>query len=234
VSVEPYVRYPRRLLAARQRGELTFDQYSLACYLCGAADYRTGTYVGTVGQLADGLGWESHHRTLRRDLEALKGGLWIDYEVQKRQRQPYVIRLTGLLVLDALAGPEMAAATRTREHTENDSEDSTRTPQLGHVSKTKDPMSQSHGGETVQPERHCGDAVPEPVPDAPSTSTALRRGEDDLGREDQGEPVTFEKDSLDPEVREAVERAERARREHEFVRLLMEQFPGSELREISP
>jgi hypothetical protein len=97
---EPFVSVPRRLDEALLRGEMTDRTYSVASFLCAAADYSTGLYVGTLAMIADGMQWTGSHDTLTRSLAKLKDGAWIDFESTKGQRKPYEIRLTGLLVRD--------------------------------------------------------------------------------------------------------------------------------------
>ena len=97
---EPFVSVPRRLDEALLRGEMTDRTYSVACFLCAAADYSTGLSVGTLAMIADAMQWTGSHDTLTRCLARLKEGGWIAFESTKGQRKPYEIRLTGLLVRD--------------------------------------------------------------------------------------------------------------------------------------
>jgi hypothetical protein len=102
VKSEPYVPVPRRFGQALLRGEMTDRTYSVGCFLCDAADYKTGLYVGTLAAIADGMQWTGSHDTLTRSLARLKEGAWIDFESMRGKRKPYEIRLTGLLVRDRL------------------------------------------------------------------------------------------------------------------------------------
>jgi hypothetical protein len=200
VSIEPYVRYPRRLLQAQDQGELTYDQLSLAEFLCGAADYRTGTLTATITELKRRMRrTRQSDDKIRRDLHALKAGKWIDFDVEERQRTPWVIRLTGLLVREIEEAPAA-----------NSGASAAKSPPSLRQTTAANSLPQTRPSE--HGERDSG--APElPQPDSsPSTSTALRSGEDELGWEDQEEGITFDDEQhLLPEVRAAIKR-ERQRR----------------------
>jgi hypothetical protein len=188
---EPYVQYPRRFGQALFRGEMNSRVYSVGCFLCDAADYRTGLYVGTLAAIADGMQWEFSHDTLTRSLARLKEGGWIDFESTKGQRKPYEIRLTGLLVR-----PQPTQDLRSN------------TPSLALVSyaETSDDPPAIPDGERDSPPHE----LTQPI-SAPSTSSSVE-GVDLLGRGDLGEgQVSFSLDGLDPDVRERVGKARAAR-----------------------
>jgi len=103
-SVDLFAQVPKRVTKALLLGDLTFDQFGVAAFLCLAADYRTDTFTGTLGTIKDALQWGRSRDKLGRDLDALKARGWINFDVQQGQRKPYVIRLTGLL-------PEPTSAT---------------------------------------------------------------------------------------------------------------------------
>lgn len=93
-----WAKWPLRVTEALVSGDLTFDQHGIAAFLCAQADYRKHTFIATLSTIADGLQWRGSDDKLRRDLAVLRENGWIDYTVTERQRKPYLIRLTGLLV----------------------------------------------------------------------------------------------------------------------------------------
>jgi hypothetical protein len=257
-----FSRQPHRVREALERGDLDFYEYGVVSFLVAKLDRDRGELPLTLRALADVIQWprELSHEYLRQKLHRLDADGWVRcISPGVGGKGPWLFKLGS-----AAVRPPTSLQLETPS-------------QLEVTSNT------TGGEEPARPHEQL-DSAGSPAPtasQAPSTSY-LRRGADELGREDQGEEVTFEKDSLDPEVREAVERAQRARRaptlpqfgdasfsgfsrqrhrdghlahaehcdnlrahrlvrnaspppgEHEFVRVLMEQFPGSELRETSP
>jgi hypothetical protein len=167
VKHEPFVWYPRRFSQALWPDKsITYDQWALGTFVRDAADYRTQTLTITITELKALM-----HRTrrsddsIRRDLHALKAGWWLDFDVKARQREPWVIRLTGLLVREA---EEPSAA--------NSGPSAANSPPSLRQLTAADGLPQN--GASAHGESD-GDAAELPQAEiGPSTSKALRVGED--------------------------------------------------------
>lgn len=170
-----YAELPLRVLEALRRGDLTFDQFGLAAFFVTAADYRTHEYTGYREDIRRDARWEKSDDTLLRAMVALRSDRWVEFESHQGKRTRYVVRLTGLL--------------RRRDN------EGTGDTSLPH----REALSCGSGAEVtsavrrleehaIQREERDDDAAELPYArKRPSTSTSLRRGEDVLGGEDQGE-----------------------------------------------
>jgi hypothetical protein len=103
VKHEPFVWYPRRFSQAHDDKSITYEQFALGAFVCGAADYRTKTLTITIAELRERMHQKRRRSddSIRRDLHELKEQEWLAFDVDERQRGPWVIRLTGLLVREA-------------------------------------------------------------------------------------------------------------------------------------
>jgi hypothetical protein len=176
-------------LQAEDRGELTYDQFSLAIFLCGIADYRTHMLEIEIMDLKSRMRRTRHSDDkIRRDLHALKSGKWINFDVEQRQRAPWVIRLTGLLVRER----EGASAANS--------------PASLRQSTAADGLPQTHSDEN---EERDSDARELPhARNGPSISISSAEEDYVLGEGTKGnaEPVSFSLEGLTAEARASVER----------------------------
>jgi hypothetical protein len=196
--VSRFARIPERFTARLARGEITFDHYGVMTFIVASADYRTRQALfPSLKALKDAARWKrtpQHLRDVLRELRALRE---VHYEMEERSKAPYVFTI---LPNDYFERPSANAL------------------------QTRDGVSFAEGKSRLQSEESAnadqqtdsGDSEsPAVCSDSPSTSKALRRGEDVLGLGDQGggEPVSLALDGLDPDVREKVEkgRAERTK-----------------------
>lgn len=97
-SSEYFFRVPYRVLRALNRGDITFTQFGLLCFLVGAVDFRTGEAILSLRAIQDGCRWERSGDWLRKNLLALRESEWIDYDSKAGQQRPYVIRLRDAAV----------------------------------------------------------------------------------------------------------------------------------------
>lgn len=161
---EPHGRFPRRLLDALRAHRLTDTQGGLAMFLCGRADYTTGTYVGTLRMIIDEFNWKHGDDKLRRDLALLKREGWIDFDVRERQRKPWEIRLTGLLVRPSAASTAASTAP------------STAAPEGVHLRHPTAVEQQLDDDATAEHEpKRVAFATADRGSDSPSTSTSTSR-----------------------------------------------------------
>lgn len=105
-SAEPFVRVPRRLFDAMQRGELSPTSFAVLAVLVDEADRLNGTAAFTLARLADRLSWEWGTEWLRRQLVGLRADGWIAYESKPGQRKPYRIELRRAALLTSTASGE--------------------------------------------------------------------------------------------------------------------------------
>jgi hypothetical protein len=90
-----FARIPERVSQARERGDLSYDEHAVLVMLVEDMDYRNGEVVGTLRTLADRWGWKKTHQHLRNVLHALRDRDEIAFEVQERQKTPWVIYVVG-------------------------------------------------------------------------------------------------------------------------------------------
>jgi hypothetical protein len=172
---------PARVYEALRFAEMTFDEFGVACWLCGVANHRTKTYIGTLAEIRSRSRFKKSDDTLGRVLDSLTAKEWIDLTKRQGQRSAYVIRLTGLLRLP-------------HDFRKNDPLDAEVTSADG----------ASATSANAQPERDsAADELPH-VSEPASTSTALRREDHLVGEGTREAPLDF--DSLTPDVKAAVER----------------------------
>jgi hypothetical protein len=196
VSREPFVWYPRRLSRAHDQRKITYEQFSLATFLCGAADYRTATLTIRIVDLKRRMcRTRRSDDSIRRDLHALKAAELIDFDVEERQRWPWVIRLTGLRVREA---DESTAANSGVTAANSDAS----------LRQSTAADGQPQEGAAAHGERDAGAAELPHAEIAPSTSSSMK--EEQLLGEDTRE-VEFSLDGLDPDVRENVLKGRAAR-----------------------
>lgn len=84
---------PRALARLVAQADLDFYEFGLLAFIASSINYRTGDYVTTIGGLHDALDWQYSDRHLRNRLTSLREKRWIDYEVRRGPRSPYVFRL---------------------------------------------------------------------------------------------------------------------------------------------
>jgi hypothetical protein len=102
-GTETFFQVPHRVIQALNRGELTFPQFGLLCFLTGATDYRTREAVFSLRALQDGCRWDRGSDWLRKNLIELRELGWIQYDSRAGQQRPYVIRLRRAAVDGATA-----------------------------------------------------------------------------------------------------------------------------------
>jgi hypothetical protein len=95
--VDPFVRVPRRFYNARRCGDISAGAFEAGCWIAGRADYRTGYHYATIEELLRELGRQhKESRELRRQIQEELHPDWLDFDVSRGQRKPWVFRLTGL------------------------------------------------------------------------------------------------------------------------------------------
>jgi hypothetical protein len=193
MSGEGFAMVPDRFFAALRWGDVTYDAFVVGCFLCRYADHRTKTYTGTLEEIASGVRWKKSEDTLGRVLVALRDADWVEFKLLQGQRRPYAIRLTALLRETRLPHDLRKSRVDFAEVTSAPSTDATSANVL---------VERGRDGKTTSAQND----------DCPSTSKALRSEQNNLGWENQADGVTFDKESLAADVRQAVERAERHRR----------------------
>ena len=94
--VEGWEKFPRDLRDALEGDELDFYDFGIVCYVLGAINWKTGVWKGTLGRMAEGMGWpfkDADKSALRKRLIKLRDAHWIEFESRQGQRSAYVIRL---------------------------------------------------------------------------------------------------------------------------------------------
>jgi hypothetical protein len=84
---------PRGLVHTLKRDALNFAEFGLLSFLILSVDHKTGEYVNRLSAIRDECAWEHTDEYLKRCLRRLKAELWIDYDMKRGSRGPYVIRL---------------------------------------------------------------------------------------------------------------------------------------------
>src|SRR4051812_18988923 len=95
---ESFVPLPRRVNDEHERGRLSFDALGILEWMAAHADRRFDPpqiVVDSIAELHGRLAYPRSDRTLRRELDALKRGGWIDYETTQGDRQKKVFELLG-------------------------------------------------------------------------------------------------------------------------------------------
>jgi hypothetical protein len=180
-----FARIPERLTEMLKRRELTSDHYLVMTFLVAEADYRTrqATFA-SLKSLEEGVWWQRSGQHLRDVLHELRELGEIAYERSQGSRDPYVITI--------VPGDYFGAAQNIKQSTE-----------IGGDFKREDPNFKREGGLSFEvtnddlksatfanPDGETESERPRlraVGSDSPSTSkaSALRGGEDDLGREVQ-------------------------------------------------
>lgn len=89
-------RVPYDFVVALEQGEIGLDEWAVGTFLLCRADWFRNRAIYTLRALADAIGWRKSTEALRQSLGQLRDGGWINYEVRKGMRSPYVISLERL------------------------------------------------------------------------------------------------------------------------------------------
>lgn len=132
-----FARIPERIALKLRRGELTFDEHAVLVLLVQDADYRTSEVAHTLRAFADDWSWTKSPKQLGRVFYSLRDKHGeIAFEVDERQRGPWVIRIVGDgFGMDCDVGaPSDVAVIETRAGSESraipDAEPASAVPQL--------------------------------------------------------------------------------------------------------
>jgi hypothetical protein len=122
-----YGRIPYAVADALERGELSFSQYGILCFLECRANHklRPPQAVHSLAGLADALEWPWTNEKLRQDLHALKRDGWIDFESSAGKRSKYVLQLKRASLVGGsleVEGPPLEVESAANPLQESDSE----------------------------------------------------------------------------------------------------------------
>jgi hypothetical protein len=90
--VDGWEKLPRDAVDALEGGELDFFDFGILSYIVGSINWKIGVWKGTLGKLAEGMGWPFEAQALRKRLNRLKDEEWFDFDLRQGQRSAYVIR----------------------------------------------------------------------------------------------------------------------------------------------